>query len=57
MKKVELTYAEIETLLFILSKLDSDYHVGESMLEKIFVLKIKLIAMRNELEHLKEREE
>jgi hypothetical protein len=57
MKKVELTYAEIETLLFILSKLDSDYYVGEPMLEKVFVLKIKLTAMRNQLEHLKVKEE
>jgi hypothetical protein len=57
MEKVELTYAEMETLLFILSKLDSDYYIGESMLEKVFVLKIKLTAMRNQLEYLKVREE
>ena len=57
MEKVELTYAEMETLLFILSKLDSDYYIGESMLEKVFVLKIKLTPMSNQLEYLKVREE
>jgi hypothetical protein len=57
MKKVELTYEEIETLLFILKNLDSDYHVGESMLERVFVLNIKLIAMRAQLEYPRKREE
>jgi hypothetical protein len=57
MEKVELTYEEIETLLFILKNLDSDYHIGESMLERVFVLNIKLIAMRAQLEYPRKREE
>lgn len=57
MEKVELTYEEIETLQFILKNLGSDYHIGESMLERIFVLNIKLIAMGNQLEYPRKREE
>lgn len=57
MKKVELTYAEIETLQYILKNLSSDYYISESMQKKIDTLYMKLIGMRAQLEKQKEREE
>lgn len=57
MKKVELTYAEIETLQFILKDLGSDYHMSESMQKKIDTLYMKLISMRAQLEYPRKREE
>lgn len=53
MEKIELTYAEIETLQFILSNLDSDYYMSESMQKKIDTLYMKLIGMRAQLENQK----
>lgn len=57
MKKVELTYAEIETLQFILKSLGSDYYMSESMQKKIDTLYMKLISMRAQLEYPRKREE
>ena len=57
MKKVELTYAEIETLQFILKDLGSDYYMSESMQKKIDTLYMKLISMRAQLEYPRKREE
>lgn len=57
MKKVELTYAEIETLQFILKGLGSDYYMSESMQKKIDTLYMKLISMRAQLEYPRKREE
>jgi len=57
MKKVELTYAEIETLQFVLKNLGSDYYMSESMQKKIDTLYMKLISMRAQLEYLKVRED
>jgi hypothetical protein len=57
MKKVELTYAEIETLQFILKSLGSDYYMSESMQKKIDTLYMKLIGMRAQLEYPRKREE
>jgi len=58
MKKVELTYEEIELLQFLLGTLDlAEYYIGEEMQERIDALQLKLIAMRAQLEYLKVREE
>lgn len=57
MKKVELTYEEIETLQFILKNLGSDYYMSESMQKKIDTLYMKLISMRAQLEYPRKREE
>jgi hypothetical protein len=51
MIKLELTYAEIELLQFLLGKIDMvDYFINEEMEEKINALKLKLIAMKAQLE-------
>jgi len=57
MKKVELTYEEIETLQFVLKNLGSDYYMSESMQKKIDTLYMKLISMRAQLEYPRKREE
>jgi hypothetical protein len=58
MKKINLTYEEIELMQFILNKLDvEEWWISESMYEKIDALKLKLIAMRAQSEYLKVREE
>lgn len=58
MKKVELTYEEIELLQFLLTTLDlAVYHISEEMQERIDALQLKLTAMRAQLEYLKVREE
>jgi hypothetical protein len=56
MKKIELTYAEIERLQFILKTYARAGIVGiinDSMLPDIENLQLKLITMRAQLEHLK----
>lgn len=58
MKKLELSYEEIEFMQFILTKLDvPDYFevISESMQIKIDALKLKLIGIRSQLEYLKVR--
>jgi hypothetical protein len=57
MKKVKLTYEEIETLMFILKNLCSAYYMNESMEMKIETLYMKLIVMRAQLEYPRKREE
>jgi len=58
MKKIELTYEEIEFMQFILNKVDDvEWFINESMYEKIDALKLKLIAIRAQSEYLKLREE
>ena len=57
MKKVKLTYEEIETLMFILKNLCSAYYMNEYMEMKIETLYMKLIVMRAQLEKQKERGE
>ena len=58
MKKIELTYEEIELMQFILSKLDAEeWWINESMYDKIDALHLKLTAMRAQSEYLKAREE
>jgi hypothetical protein len=57
MKKIELTYEEIELMQFILNKVDlAEWWISESMYEKIEALKLKLIAMRAQKEYVKQRE-
>jgi hypothetical protein len=57
MKKIELTYEEIELLQFLLGLLDKPYHyINESLQEKIDALQLKLIAMRAQSEYKKQRE-
>jgi hypothetical protein len=57
MKKIELTYEEIELLQFLLGLLDKPYYfINESLQEKIDALQLKLIAMRAQLEYMKPRE-
>lgn len=57
MKKIELTYEEIELMQFILNKVDlAEWWISESMYEKIEALKLKLIAMRAQMEYFKQRE-
>jgi hypothetical protein len=47
MKKIELTYEEIELMQFILNNVDTaGWYISESMYEKIDALKLKLIAIR-----------
>ena len=58
MKKIELTYEEIELMQFILNNVDTaGWYISESMYEKIDALKLKLIAIRAQSEYLKVREE
>jgi len=57
MKKVKLTYAEIEILQCILKNLSSAYYMNEYMEMKIETLYMKLIVMRAQLEKQKERGE
>lgn len=57
MKKIELTYEEVELLQFLLSKFGlEEWWISESMWEKIDALKLKLIGMRAQLEYVKQRE-
>jgi len=57
MKKIELTYEEIELMQFLLNKVDAEeWWISESMYEKIDALKLKLIAMRSQSEYLKARD-
>ena len=57
MKKIELTYEEIELLQFLLNKVDAvEWFINESMYKKIDALKLKLIAMRAQLEYMKPTE-
>jgi len=57
MKKITLTYEEIELMQFLLNKVDAEeWWISESMYEKIDALKLKLIAMRAQSEYLKARE-
>jgi len=52
MKKIELTYEEIELLQFLLGLLDlAEYYIDENLQEKIDALQLKLIAMRAQLEY------
>jgi hypothetical protein len=54
MKKIELTYEEIELLQFLLNKVDApEWFINESMYKKIDALKLKLIGMRAQLEYLR----
>ena len=58
MKKINLTYEEIELMQFLLNKVDvEEWWISESMYKKIDALKLKLIAMRAQSEYLKVREE
>ena len=60
MKKIELTYTEIEQLQFILKTYARAGIVGiinDSMLSDIKNIQLKLITMRAQLEYLKMREE
>ena len=58
MKKVTLTYEEIELMQFLLNKFGlEEWWISESMWEKIDALKLKLTAMRAQSEYLKVREE
>jgi hypothetical protein len=57
MKKINLTYEEIELLQFLVKIVDQPYFINEEMYEKIDALQLKLIAMRAQLEYLKVREE
>ena len=52
MKKIELTYADIELLQFVLRNLNSDYFINESMQRKINALSMRLVGMRAQLEYL-----
>ena len=57
MKKVTLTYEEIELMQFILNKVDAEeWWISESMYEKIDALNLKLTAMRAQMEYIKQRE-
>lgn len=57
MIKIQLTYEEVELLQFLLSKFGlEEWYVSESMQEKIDALKLKLIAMRAQMEYFKQRE-
>lgn len=57
MKKIELTYEEVELLQFLLSKFGlEEWWINESMWEKIDALKLKLIGMRAQMEYFKQRE-
>lgn len=57
MKKITLTYEEIELMQFILNKVDAvEWWISESMYEKIDALNLKLIAMRAQMEYIKQRE-
>ena len=55
MKKVTLTYEEIELLQYIL-RMEEEWFINEVMQEKIDRLKLKLTAMRAQSEYLKARE-
>ena len=55
MKKIELTYADIELMQSILRNLDSDYVISDCMQKKIDALYMRLIGMRAQLEYLKAR--
>lgn len=58
MKKVELTYAEIETLQFIILKnLNSDCYITVSMQDRLDALYMKLISMKAQLEYPRKKEE
>jgi hypothetical protein len=57
MKKINLTYEEIELLQFLVKIVDQPYFINEEMYEKIDALQLKLIAMRAQLEYLKVRED
>lgn len=57
MKKIQLTYEEVELLQFLLNKFGlEEWWINESMWEKIDALKLKLIAMRAQMEYVKQRE-
>jgi hypothetical protein len=57
MKKIELNYEEIELLQFILRRVgDNQWFINEYMQEKIDALKLKLTAMRAQMEYIKQRE-
>lgn len=56
MKKKELTYQEIELLLFTLKEQMGDLYMSESMEKKINELYMKLIGMRAQMEYFKLRE-
>lgn len=57
MIKIQLTYEEVELLQFLLNKFGlEEWYVSESMQEKIDALKLKLIAMRAQMEYVKQRE-
>ena len=55
MKKVTLTYEEIELMQYILRM--EEWFINENMSKKIDALNLKLIAMRAQAEYLKVREE
>lgn len=53
MKKINLTYEEIELLQFLVKIVDQPYFINEEMQERIDALQLKLIAMRAQLEYLR----
>ena len=59
MKKIELSYAEIEQLQHILNVYMQTFkeHMGDKHYESLDSLKLKLIAMRAQLEYLRTRTE
>jgi hypothetical protein len=56
MKKIKLTYADIELMQSVLNNLKFDYVMSDNMQKKVEGLYIKLIVMRAQLEYLKARE-
>ena len=57
MKKITLTYEEIELMQFLLNKFGlEEWWISESMWENIDALKLKLTAMRAQMEYIKQRE-
>jgi hypothetical protein len=57
MKKITLTYEEIELMQFILRRVgDDQWFINEYMEEKIYALNLKLTAMRAQMEYIKQRE-
>lgn len=57
MKKIQLTYEEIELLQYLLNKFGlEEWWISESMQEKIDALKLKLTAIRSQMEYVKYRE-
>lgn len=56
MKKIKLTYADIELMQSVLNNLKFDYVMSDNMQKKVEGLYTKLIVMRAQLEYLKARE-